>query len=318
MTLSLPDRSVLLDELATLSTEQVGGKFPDLDSLSTLELAAAMNDENRAVSDAIARVTPQIARAIDGIVERMQRGGRLIYMGAGTAGRMGILDASEAPPTFGTDPGLIVGLIAGGTVAIQTAVEDAEDDSVAGRGELTALGLSEADVVVGISASGRTPYVLGGMAYAGEVGALTIGIACNAGSALGTASDIGIECVVGPELLTGSTRLKAGTAQKIILNTLSTISMVRLGKSYQNLMVDLRATNEKLRARSERTVMLATGTDLATARTVLADCGGWVKAAILVVMTGLPAQEAITALESNGGFLRRAVDNAAAEAEREN
>lgn len=317
MTISPPDRSLLLNELATLATEQVGVRYPDLDLLSTRELVEAMNEENHAVSAALAKVTPQIALAVDGIVERMRRGGRLIYIGAGTAGRMGILDASEAPPTFGTDPRMIVGLIAGGSVAIQTAVEDAEDDAEAGRADLEVAGVSEADVVVGISASGRTPYVLGAIAYASEIGALTIGIACNAGSPLGAASEIGIEAVVGPELLTGSTRLKAGTAQKIVLNTLSTITMVRLGKSYRNLMVDLRATNEKLRARSERTVMLATGTDLATAQTVLAECGGWVKAAILVVMTGLSAEDAITALENKDGYLRHAIADSAPEAEGE-
>ncbi|MGG7507325.1 N-acetylmuramic acid 6-phosphate etherase [Plantibacter sp. YIM 135249] len=305
-----PDRTALRAELATLSTEQVGEQYPDLDALDTAELVAAMNDGNRSVPDAIAAVEPQISAAIDGIVERLRRGGRLIYIGAGTAGRMGILDASEAPPTFGTDPGLIVGIIAGGPGAIQQAVEDAEDHAHVGRSDLEAIGVGPDDCVVGVSASGRTPYVLGAIEYAKSVGALTVGMSCNGGSPLGSGADIGIETVVGPELLTGSTRLKAGTAQKLVLNMLSTISMVRLGKTYRNLMVDLRATNEKLRARSERTVMLATGTDATTASRVLDEVGGWVKAAILVLSTGLSAADAVTTLREGDGSLRTAIEHA--------
>lgn len=306
-----PDREALRAELATLSTEQVGDRYPDLDALGTAELVAAMNDGNRSVPEAIAAVEPAIAEAIDGIVERLRRGGRLVSIGAGTAGRMGILDASEAPPTFGTDPGLIVGVIAGGPGAIQQAVEDAEDDADAGRADLEALSVGPDDTVVGISASGRTPYVLGAIDYAKSVGALTVGLSCNAGSPLGSGADIGIETVVGPEILTGSTRLKAGTAQKLVLNMLSTISMVRLGKTYQNLMVDLRATNEKLRARSERTVMLATGTDAATASRTLEQVGGWVKAAILVIVSGMDATEAVGTLRQGDGSLRNAIEHAA-------
>lgn len=300
-------RDTLRAELATLSTEQVGDRFPDLDALSTRELVGAMNEDNRSVPDAIAAVEPLIAEAVDAIVERLRRGGRLIYLGAGTAGRMGILDASEAPPTFGTDPGLIVGLIAGGPGAIQQAVEDAEDDDHAGRADLASLAITADDAVVGVSASGRTPYVLGALEYARSLGAVTIGLSCNAGSPLGRDADIGIETVVGPELLTGSTRLKAGTAQKLVLNMLSTISMVRLGKTYRNLMVDLRATNEKLRARSERTVMLATDVDAATAARTLESVDGWVKAAILVLVTGIDAGEAVARLRRGDGSLSAAI-----------
>ena len=262
---SQPDHAELRDALATLSTEQVGDRHPDLDLLSTAALVRAMNEEDAAVAAAVAVATPEIAATIEGIVSRMSAGGRLIYVGAGTAGRMGILDASEAPPTFGTHPGQIVGVIAGGSGAIQGAVENAEDDAAAGVADLRALGVSAGDAVIGVSASGRTPYVIGAVEFAASVGAFTAGISCNSPSDLGRAADVAIDVVVGPELLTGSTRLKAGTAQKMVLNMLSTITMVRLGKTYRNLMVDMRATNEKLRARAERTVMLATNADAAVA-----------------------------------------------------
>ena len=301
------DRDTIRAELATLSTEQVNERHPDLDALSTRELVAAMNEDNRSVPDAIAAVEPEIAEAVEAIVERLRRGGRLVYLGAGTAGRMGILDASEAPPTFGTDPGLIVGLIAGGPGAIQQAVENAEDRDDLGRADLESLSITADDAVVGVSASGRTPYVLGALEYARSVGAITIGLSCNAGSPLGRDADIGIEAVVGPELLTGSTRLKAGTAQKLVLNMLSTITMVRLGKTYRNLMVDLLTTNEKLRARAERTVMLATDVDAATAAKTLASVDGWVKAAILVLVTGIAADEAVARLRGGDGSLSAAI-----------
>ncbi|MBF4570732.1 N-acetylmuramic acid 6-phosphate etherase [Plantibacter sp. VKM Ac-2880] len=306
-TVQASGRDSLRAELATMSTEQVGERVPDLDALTTRELVAAMNEEDRSVPEAVAAVAPEIAAAVDAIVDRLRRGGRLISLGAGTAGRLGILDASEAPPTFGTDPGLIVGLIAGGPGAIQQAVENAEDRDDLGRADLASLSITADDAVVGVSASGRTPYVLGALEYARSVGAITIGLSCNAGSPLGRDADIGIEAVVGPELLTGSTRLKAGTAQKLVLNMLSTISMVRLGKTYRNLMVDLRATNEKLRARAERTVMLATEVDAATAAATLASVDGWVKAAILVLVTGIAADEAVARLRSGDGSLSAAI-----------
>lgn len=303
------EHTELREFLGTLPTEAVGARFPDLDLLSDDELIAAMISSERAVADAVEAQAPQIAAALAGIVAGMSQGGRLVYMGAGTAGRMGILDASEAPPTFGISSDVIIGRIAGGEQAIHTAVENAEDDAAAGARDVDELELGAHDSLVGISASGRTPYVVGALNRARERGALTIAHSCNPGSAIGAAAEIAIETEVGPELLTGSTRLKAGSAQKLILNTLSTSAMVRAGKVYRNLMVDLRATNEKLRARSERTVIVATGATPAIAATALADTQGWVKAAILAIETGIPAEEAVTTLETNGGFLRSAIDS---------
>ncbi|WP_411719652.1 N-acetylmuramic acid 6-phosphate etherase [Mycetocola sp.] len=293
--------------LADLSTERVNEKYSDLDLLSTPDLVAAMNTEDGGVAPAVALARGAIAAAVDGISERMLRGGRLIYVGAGTPGRLGVLDASEAPPTFGIDPGRIVGVIAGGSAALVTAVEGAEDDEEAGRQDVADLNVGAFDTVVGISASGRTPYVLAAVAEARSRGAFTVGVACNAASALGAAAEVGIDVVVGPEIVAGSTRLKAGTAQKMVLNMLSTLTMVRLGKTWGNLMVDLKASNEKLVARSERTVMLATGADAATAAATLAAVGGSVKAAILVQLAGIRPSAAEALLAQHDGFLRRAL-----------
>lgn len=302
-----PDAPALHAVLAELATERVNEAYADLDLLPTRDLVAAMNAEDAGVAPAVARAADAIGTAVDGISERMLRGGRLIYIGAGTPGRLGVLDASEAPPTFGIDPARIVGIIAGGPTALATAVEGAEDDEEAGRRDVAAIDVGENDTLVGISASGRTPYVLAAVAEARRRGAFTVGVACNAASALGTAAEVGIDVVVGPELLTGSTRLKAGTAQKMVLNMLSTLTMVRLGKTYGNLMVDLKATNEKLVARSERTVMLATGVDAATASRTLAAVDGSVKAAILVHLAGIEPDAAATLLAEHDGFLRRAL-----------
>ena len=305
-----PDHADLRDSLASLSTEQVSDRHPDLDLLSTAALVCAMNEEDAAVAAAVAAASPAIAAAIDGIVGRMSAGGRLIYVGAGTAGRMGVLDASEAPPTFGTRPAQVLGVIAGGPGAIQAAVENAEDDDIAGASDLRTLGVSAADAVIGISASGRTPYVLGAIEYAASVGAFTAGISCNTESDLSQAGDVAIDVVVGPEILTGSTRLKAGTAQKMVLNMLSTITMVRLGKTYRNLMVDMKATNGKLRARAERTVMLATHADAVDAARALDAAEGSVKAAILMLLTDLEPTTAIKVLAAHRGFLREAISAA--------
>lgn len=300
-------RDTLRAHLAELSTEQVGDEQLQLDLMPVAELVDAMNRANETVPAAVAAVAPAITRAIDGIVERMRGGGRLIYVGAGTAGRMGVLDASEIPPTFGTDPSLVVGVIAGGLDAVGRAIENAEDDLAAAVSDLTALSLTSDDAVVGISASGRTPYVLSALEHARGVGAFTVALACNADSEIGRAADVAIETVVGPEFVTGSTRLKAGTAQKLVVNMLSTITMVRLGKVYGSLMVDLKATNAKLRARSERTVMLATGVDAATAARAIAEVDGWIKAAIVVAATGLSGPDAIALLAQHGGMLREAL-----------
>ncbi|MCU1425380.1 MAG: N-acetylmuramic acid 6-phosphate etherase [Microbacteriaceae bacterium] len=295
-----------------MTTESANADRPDLDTLDTLRLVEEMNREDAIVAGVVAGQAPRIAEAVDAIVERFRRGGRLIYVGAGTSGRLGILDASECPPTFGTDPGMVVGLIAGGHPAILTAVENAEDDTDAAASSLRDLGLTGHDTVVGVSASGRTPYVIGGMRFAREAGALTVSIASNGSSPIAGLADIAIDVVVGAEFVSGSTRLKSGTAQKLVLNMLSTLSMIRLGKTYNGVMVDLRATNEKLAVRSERTVMAATGADAATARATLLAAHGSVKEAILMVTTGVPHQTAVAELDRARGILRIAIANAAA------
>ncbi|MFE5045600.1 N-acetylmuramic acid 6-phosphate etherase [Streptomyces sp. NPDC056637] len=303
--------SELRAQLATLTTEAFRPELSEIDQLSTLEIAQIMNGEDASVPTAVAEQLPQIAAAIDGTAERMARGGRLVYAGAGTAGRLGVLDASECPPTFNTDPSEVVGLIAGGPSAMIKAVEGAEDSKELAAQDLDALGLTADDVVVGISASGRTPYAIGAVEHARGRGALTIGLSCNADSALAAAADHGIEVVVGPELLTGSTRLKAGTAQKLVLNMLSTITMIRLGKTYGNLMVDVRASNEKLRARSRRIVALATGADDADIEAALAATDGEVKNAILVILGSVDGPTAARLLTDSKGHLRAALQASA-------
>ncbi|MFB6705671.1 N-acetylmuramic acid 6-phosphate etherase [Streptomyces sp. NPDC056333] len=294
-------------ELATLTTEAFRPELAEIDRLDTLEIARIMNGEDRTVPTAVAARLPEIAAAIDGTAARMARGGRLIYAGAGTPGRLGILDASECPPTFNTDPSEVIGLIAGGPSAIITAVEGAEDSAELAAADLDALDLTSDDTVVGISASGRTPYAVGAVEHARAKGALTIGLSCNADSALGAAAEHPIEIVVGPELLTGSTRLKAGTAQKLVLNMLSTITMIRLGKTYGNLMVDVRASNEKLRARSRRIVALATGASDEEIEAALAATDGEVKNAILTILGQVDGPTAATLLSASDGHLRAAL-----------
>ncbi|MCX4970206.1 N-acetylmuramic acid 6-phosphate etherase [Streptomyces sp. NBC_00654] len=294
-------------ELATLTTEAFRPELAEIDQLPTAELARIMNGEDNTVPAAVADRLPEISAAIDATAERMARGGRLIYAGAGTAGRLGVLDASECPPTFNTDPSEVVGLIAGGPSAMVKAVEGAEDSKELAAADLDALRLTPDDTVVGISASGRTPYAIGAVEHARALGALTIGLSCNAGSALGAAAEHGLEVVVGPELLTGSTRLKAGTAQKLVLNMISTITMIRLGKTYGNLMVDVRASNEKLRARSRRIVSLATGATDPEIEAALAATGGEVKNAILTILGQVDGPTAATLLTESNGHLRAAL-----------
>ncbi|MGQ4381987.1 N-acetylmuramic acid 6-phosphate etherase [Streptomyces sp. SAS_270] len=298
-------------ELETLTTEAFRPELSGIDRLATLEIARIMNAEDATVPTAVAEQLPLIAAAIDDIAERMAKGGRLLYAGAGTAGRLGVLDASECPPTFNTDPSQVVGLIAGGPEAMVTSVEGAEDSRELAAADLTRLSLTADDTVVGVSASGRTPYAIGAVEHARAQGALTIGLSCNAGSALAAAADHGIEVVVGPELLTGSTRLKAGTAQKLVLNMLSTITMIRLGKTYGNLMVDVRASNEKLRARSRRIVALATGAPDEEIEKALAATDGEVKNAILVILGEVDGPTAARLLEESAGHLRAALTAAA-------
>ncbi|MEE1749829.1 MULTISPECIES: N-acetylmuramic acid 6-phosphate etherase [unclassified Streptomyces] len=294
-------------QLATLTTEAFRPELAEIDRLGTLEIARIMNGEDQSVPAAVGARLPEIAAAIDGTAERMARGGRLIYAGAGTAGRLGVLDASECPPTFNTDPSEVIGLIAGGPTAMVKAVEGAEDSKELAAADLDALELTADDTVVGISASGRTPYAIGAVEHARRKGALTIGLSCNADSALGAAAEHGIEVVVGPELLTGSTRLKAGTAQKLVLNMLSTITMIRLGKTYGNLMVDVRASNEKLRARSRRIVSLATGASDEEIEAALAATDGEVKNAILTILGQVDGPTAATLLTASDGHLRAAL-----------
>ncbi|EFL16626.1 N-acetylmuramic acid 6-phosphate etherase [Streptomyces sp. C] len=294
-------------QLDTLTTEAFRPELAEIDRLPTLEIVRTMNAEDATVPAAVAAQLEPIAAAVDAIAERMARGGRLVYAGAGTAGRLGVLDASECPPTFNTDPAQVVGLIAGGPGAMVRAVEGAEDSRDLAAADLAALGLTREDTVVGVSASGRTPYAVGAVEYARTCGALTVGLSCNAGSALAAAAEHGIEVVVGPELLTGSTRLKAGTAQKLVLNLISTVTMIRLGKTYGNLMVDVRATNEKLRARARRIVALATGAPDEEIEAALAATGGEVKDAVLVVLGGVDGPGAARLLAASGGHLREAL-----------
>ncbi len=307
---STPHPRDLRAELETLTTEAFRPELAGIDRLPTLEIAKIMNGEDATVAAAVAARLPQIAAAIDAVAERMARGGRLVYVGAGTAGRLGVLDASECPPTFDTDPSQVVGLIAGGPDAMVTSVEGAEDSGELAARDLDALELTAHDTVVGVSASGRTPYAVGAMAHARARGALTIGLSCNAHSPLGAAADHGIEIVVGPELLTGSTRLKAGTAQKLVLNMLSTITMIRLGKTYGNLMVDVRASNDKLRARSRRIVALATGASDEEVERALTATDGEVKNAILTILSGVDGPSAARLLAESGGHLRTALEKA--------
>ncbi|MFG2969236.1 N-acetylmuramic acid 6-phosphate etherase [Streptomyces sp. NPDC048288] len=304
------ERHSLRTELETLTTEAFRPELAEIDTLATLDIARLMNGEDAGVAAAVALRLPEISAAIDGIAARMAQGGRLVYAGAGTAGRLGVLDASECPPTFNTGPGQVVGVIAGGPEAMVTSVEGAEDSAELARKDLDALGVGPGDSVVGISASGRTPYAIGAVAHARALGALTVGLSCNEGSALAAAAEHGIEVVVGPELLTGSTRLKAGTAQKLVLNMLSTITMIRLGKTYGNLMVDVRASNAKLRARSRRIVALATGASDEEIEEALGATGGEVKNAILVILAGVDGPLAARLLEESGGRLRAALTTA--------
>ncbi|MFE2162780.1 N-acetylmuramic acid 6-phosphate etherase [Streptomyces lydicus] len=304
---STADHADLRAQLDALTTEAFRPDLAEIDRRSTLDIARTMNDEDAAVPAAVAARLPEIAAAIDATAARMARGGRLVYAGAGTAGRLGVLDASECPPTFNTDPSQVLGLIAGGPSALVSAVEGAEDSRELAAVDLSAIGLTALDTVVGISASGRTPYAVGAVEHARARGALTIGLSCNAGSALAAAAEHGIEVVVGPELLTGSTRLKAGTAQKLVLNMLSTITMIRLGKTYGNLMVDVRASNDKLRARSRRIVALATGAGEPEIEAALSRTDGEVKNAILTLLGDVDGPTAARLLDASGGHLRAAL-----------
>lgn len=290
-----------------LTTEQNNPESVAIDQMDPIQIAMLMNREDLKVVAAVERVLPEIARAIETVTERVKAGGRLIYIGAGTSGRLGVLDASECPPTFNTPPALVVGLIAGGHRALTNAIEGAEDNRQAGEEDLRGVELDAKDVVCGIATSGRTPYVLGGLAYAQSLGAATLGVTCNEVSELTEVSDVLIAPVVGPEILSGSTRLKAGTATKMVLNMISTGTMIRIGKTYGNWMVDLRATNVKLKDRSIRIVSGITGLDRQQAESLLARCDGEVKTAIVSQALGVEKIEAQQRLRAAGGRLRTAI-----------
>ena len=295
--------------LSDLSTEGRNPASEDLDRLSAAEIVRLMNAEDAKVAAAVGREADAIARAVEVVAGRLRQGGRLVYLGAGTSGRLGVLDAAECPPTFSTDPEQVVGLIAGGRGAMFQAVEGAEDLPEAAAKDLTEIGLAARDVLVGIATSGRTPYVIGGLAYARHVGAATIGIACNRDADLAGSADQCITPVVGPEVVSGSTRLKAGTATKMVLNMLSTGAMVLMGKTYGNLMVDLKATNRKLVDRTRRIVVALTNLSAAEAEALLARCGGELKTAIVTHTAEVTPQAARERLARSGGHLRRALEH---------
>lgn len=293
--------------LDNLLTEARNPQTVELDSMTPLEIVTAMNREDARVPESIRPQLPNIAQCVAWATEAIRSGGRLIYMGAGTSGRLGVLDAVECPPTFGVSPDVVVGLIAGGERAFVKAVEGAEDSRELGKADLEAIGLTPKDLVVGIAASGRTPYVLGGLAYANSLGCKTAAISCNPGSALGKEARLAIEVAPGPECLTGSTRLKAGTAQKLILNMISTATMVGCGKAYSNLMVDVMQTNEKLVVRAQNIVMEATGVSRDSAKEAIALAGGSCKLAVTMILADCTVEEAKERLERCGGSVRQAI-----------
>lgn len=294
-----------MTDLRSMSTEQRNPASMNLDQLATLEALKLFNQEDQKVAQAIAQVLPQIEEAINRVVDSFERDGRLIYIGAGTSGRLGILDASECLPTFGVEPTMVLGLIAGGPEAVTRAIEGAEDDYDMGRTDLENIQLTDKDTVIGLAASGGTPYVVGALDYARSIGAHTAAIACNANSKIGQAAEIAIEAVVGPEVLTGSTRLKAGTAQKMVLNMISTLSMVRIGKVYQNLMVDVQATNAKLRKRAVNIVKDATGVEDDVAQAKLEETAGDAKTAIVMILLDIDKETAQEALSQAKGKINQ-------------
>ena len=297
----------LLQTLSTLITEQRNPNSMHVDSLSALEIVQLMNKEDKQVPLAIEKCLPQIAQAVECIVAAFQQGGRLVYIGAGTSGRLGVLDASECPPTFGVSPEMVKGIIAGGERALRHPIEGAEDSKTQAVVDLQTIQFSSQDVLVGIAASGRTPYVIGALEYAKSLGSVTVSIASNPNSAMANIVDIAIDTVVGPEVLTGSSRLKSGTAQKLVLNMLTTASMILMGKCYQNLMVDVQASNEKLKARAIRIVMQATDCDKALAEETLKQADQNAKLAIMMILSGLDRAQAEALLEKHHGKLQLAL-----------
>jgi N-acetylmuramic acid 6-phosphate etherase len=301
-------RDVEMIVLEKLTTESRNENTLNIDKVSTLEMVKIINNEDKKVAFAVENELENIAKAIDGIVDRINRGGRLIYIGAGTSGRLGILDASECPPTYGVSEELVQGIIAGGKEAIFRAKEGAEDSEELAITDLKDKSLSENDVIVGLAASGRTPYVIGGLKYANDIGALTISVTCNGDSEVSKVAQISIAPIVGAEVVTGSTRLKAGTAQKLVLNMLSTGTMIKLGKVYGNLMVDVKATNEKLVERAKRIVCEATGVERGQAEKTLKETNFDVKLAIFMILSGLNINDAKEKLSKNKGYIAKAME----------
>lgn len=300
-------RAFTVDDLNRLASEQRNPRTGDIDTLATTDLLARINDEDARVAAAVRHELPQIARAVDATVAAFRQGGRLVYIGAGTSGRLGVLDASECPPTFSVPPDMVVGLIAGGDTALRTAVEGAEDNARQGARDLQTANVTAADVVLGLTASGRTPYVIGALRYARSIGARTVALTCVPAPELAEYADISIAPEVGPEVLTGSTRMKSGTAQKMVLNMISTAAMIRIGKTYRNLMVDVAVSNEKLRARALGILCTVTGLPGDAAAQLLAEADDDVKTAIVMHTAELSADAARARLAAAGGVLRGAL-----------
>ena len=296
-------------DLSVLVTESRNKETMGLDQMTPLEIVTVMNREDGKAVEAVEEVLPQIAQAIAWCTDSLKQKGRIIYIGAGTSGRLGVLDAVECPPTFGVSPDVVVGLMAGGTPAFVKAVEGAEDSQTMGEEDLKEIHLSPADIVIGLAASGRTPYVIYGLRYAKKIGCRTVAVSCNRDSEIGKEADLALEPVPGPEVLTGSTRLKAGTVQKMVLNMISTGSMVGIGKVYQNLMVDVVQTNMKLITRAENIVMTATACTREEARDSLEEAEGSVKLAITMILLQCGAKSAKTRLNRAGGYVRNAIQD---------
>ena len=296
-----------MTDLKKMTTETRNTASENLDCMSALEIVTLMNREDAKIAPAVEQQLPQIAKAVDLCVSSLENGGRIVYMGAGTSGRLAAIDAAECPPTFGVSKDTVIGLIAGGNQIEISLVNDKEDSPECGKTDLQGIGLTRKDIVVGIAASGRTPYVIGGMEYAKSLGCNTVSIACNGNSEIGKRATVAIEVIVGSEVLTGSTRLRAGTSQKMILNMISTASMVRFGKVYRNLMVDVVQTNEKLVARAQGILMEATGITGEEAVSVLEEAGGSVKKAIVMVLASCSAEDAQKRLDKARGHVREAL-----------
>jgi N-acetylmuramic acid 6-phosphate etherase len=296
------------EDLGQLNTEAIDSRFSKIDTLSTIDLLKLFNDGDKSVAEEVAKVLPKVAEAITEITIRMELGGRLIYVGAGTSGRLGVLDASECIPTFSLEDGLVIGIIAGGDTALRTGIEGAEDVLEGAIEELKKMNFSKKDSLIGIAASGRTPYVVGALKYAKEIGAASIALSCNLNSELSKFADIAIEVDTGAEILAGSTRLKAGTAQKLVLNMISTVSMIKLGKTYGNLMVDLQVSNIKLRDRAIRIIQAATSCDFKRAQEALQESKDQVKVAIVMILLDTSAEKALELLKASGSRVRAALD----------